>query len=204
MKRTLATLALVSAFVACDAQSGPARDRWTAAFKDAKDARASFRQTRDAGALGKTTASGTLEFRTPARVRLEYTGTLPMTILLHGDTAWVYQPSQKQVLKSRASASAVPPLPFLTGAPGQLDAHYRIEEQGSDTIVFSPKEGARAPWTACELTIAPTTGLPKKAVVRTADGTSIELVFERFRVNAGVPASRFKAAWPAGTSVIAL
>jgi outer membrane lipoprotein-sorting protein len=207
MTRALVLLSLLAPALAlalvAPAHAGPARERWTAAFKEAKDARASFRQTRDAGALGKTTAAGTLEFKAPSRVRVEYTGALPLSILLHGDTAWVYQPQQKQVLRSRASASAVPPLPFLTSAPGRLEERYTITEKGSDTIVFSPKEKS-APWTSCTLTIAAQTGLPRRALVRTSDGTSIELVFDRFRVNAGVPASRFHAAWPKGTPVIAL
>jgi outer membrane lipoprotein-sorting protein len=210
MRRRLVVGALAAAIVAFAALVAPqpagagARERWAAAFKNAKDARASFHQTRDAGALGKTVNTGTLEFRAPANVRVDYAGSVPMTILLRGDTAWVYQPTQKQVLKSSARASGVPPLPFLTGEPGRLDERYRVEEKGKDTIVFTPKDGAALSWSACELAIDPSTGLPRQALVRLSDGSTIALAFQRFRVNAGVAAARFRTPWPAGTPVVAL
>jgi outer membrane lipoprotein-sorting protein len=196
-------LGLAAVATPAAAASGP-RERWSAAFRSLKDARASFRQTRDAGALGRMISQGTMEFRAPSLVRIDYTGSAPMTILLRGDTAWVHQPRQKQVLRSSARASGVPPLPFLTAEPGRLDERFDIVARGDDTIVFTPKQSAALSWSACELTVHPATGLPTRAVVRMSDGSSIELVFDRFRVNAGVAASRFRPSWPPGTAVVVL
>lgn len=186
------------------AGAGPARERLAAGLRGLRDVRATFRQTRDAGALGRTVARGTLEFKAPALVRLEYAGAAPMTILLHGDTAWVYQPDQKQVLRSSAGASGVPPLPFLTTSVARLDERYRVEERGPNELTLMPRAGDALAWTKLVLTLDVARGLPSRVVLHMRDGGTTALVFERFRVNSGIGAMRFRAVWPAGIPVVVL
>jgi outer membrane lipoprotein carrier protein len=198
-----ASIVLAAALaLAAPAHAGPARERFATAMRGLKNARASFVQTRSAGALGSQKSRGTLELAMPGRARLEYAGAAPMTIVLHSDTAWVYQPSQKQVLRSSAAASGVPPLPVRT-APERLDERYRVDEVGPNALVFRLKGDGVTSWETLTLTLD-ARGLPRRVDIVLAGGSTTSLAFERFRVNPGVPTSRFTRAWPAGTPVVAL
>lgn len=185
------------------AEAGAARDRLDRALRGLVDARASFTQTRK-DALGTKTNPGVLEYRAPRRVRLEYRGAVPMTILVEADTAWIYQPLQKQVLRTRASRAGAPPLPFLAESLETLERAYVVRETGPLDLVLEPRKSEGLSFRQIAMSLDAATGLPKKVVVSQHDGGSISLAFEPFRVNPGLPASRFVPRFPDGTTVVEL
>ncbi|MGH7725113.1 MAG: LolA family protein [Candidatus Eiseniibacteriota bacterium] len=208
------TIALVFAAVAAatcltvatarPAEAGAgARATLDRALKGLKDARATFKQVR-VDELGTTENRGSLEYRTPRQVRLEYTGRVPMTILVQADTAWVYQPAQKQVMRTRASRAGVPPLPFLDESVATLERSCIVRETGPRDLVLEPREAQSSTWRSVALTLDGSTGLPSRVVVRPVEGGTVTLTFSRFSRNTGLSASRFAPRFPADVRLVEL
>ena len=172
------------------------------ALRTTKDASATFRQTRT-DALGETVTKGTLSYRKPRRLRLEWRGKPAATAYVNRDTVWFYQPSQKQVLKSRASAGGAPPALFLEESVDVLDRAYRVREEGATGLVLEPRAAA-SPWRRMKLALDPLSGWPKSLVLEGKGGESTRLDFGRFKVNAGVSAAKLAPSFPKGTTVVEL
>src|SRR5438067_13650516 len=66
---------------------------------------------------GKLTSSGTVSFEKPNRMRWDYAGPDRQTIVSDGETLWIYQPEEKQVLKAplREAFQVTTPVTFLAG-----------------------------------------------------------------------------------------
>ena len=105
------------------------------ALRTTRDASATFKQTRT-DALGETVTDGTLAYRKPRKLRLEWRGKAGATAFVNRDTLWFYQPGQKSVLKSRASAGGAPPALFLEESVDVLDKAYRVKEEGATGLVL--------------------------------------------------------------------
>ena len=171
------------------------------ALKSTKDARASFTQVR-LDALGATTIQGALEYRKPRRMRFDWRGKVPATAWVNRDTVWYFQPGQKQVLTSRASAGGAPPALFLEESVAVLEKTYRVTEEGTNGLVLTPLR--RGAFQKFSLTLDPKTGWPKRLVLLAADGGSTRLDFGGFTVNKGVSTARLTPSWPKGTTVLDL
>jgi outer membrane lipoprotein-sorting protein len=197
LKTLVALLLLVPALAA----AGP-RALLDHALRTTRDAGATFRQTRT-DALGETVTEGTLAYRKPRRLRLEWRGKAGATAFVNRDTVWFYQPGQKQVLKSRASAGGAPPALFLEESVDVLDRAYRVKEEGATGLVLEPR-AAGSPWRRMKLALDPVSGWPKSLVLEGKGGESTRLDFGRFKVNAGVPAAKLAPSFPQGTTVIEL
>lgn len=193
-------LVLLLLLVASAAEAGPKAllDR---ALKSTKDARASFTQVR-MDALGATTMEGALEYRKPRRMRFDWRGKAPATAWVSRDTVWFYQPGQKQVLKSRASAGGAPPALFLEESVAVLEKSYDVKEQGANGLILTPRQPGA--FRKFMLTLDPATGWPKQLVLQAADGGSTRLEFRKFTVNKGVSSARLAPSWPRGTTVVEL
>jgi outer membrane lipoprotein-sorting protein len=138
------------------------------ALRSTKDASATFRQTRT-DALGETVTDGTLAYRKPRRLRLEWRGKAGATAFVNRDTVWFYQPGQKQVLKSRASAGGAPPALFLEESVDVLDRAYRVKEEGTSGLVLEPR--AASPWRRMKLVLDPKSGWPRSLVLEAGAGS---------------------------------
>jgi outer membrane lipoprotein-sorting protein len=196
LRRVLLLLLLVPTI----AHAGP-RALLDRALRSTRDARATFRQVRT-DALGETVMNGILEYRKPRRLRLEWRGKGAATAFVNRDTVWFWQPGQKSVLKSRASAGGAPPALFLEESVAVLDRAYRVREEGRTGLVLEPR--TPGPWTRMTLTLDPATGWPRRLTLAAAGGETTRLDFGTFRVNAGVAAARFAPAFPKGTTVVDL
>jgi len=171
------------------------------ALKSTKDARSSFTQVR-IDALGATTIQGALEYRKPRRMRFDWRGKVPATAWVNRDTVWYFQPGQKQVITSRASAGGAPPALFLEESVAVLEKTYKVTEEGTNGLVLTPlRPGA---FRKFALTLDPRTGWPTRLVLLAADGGSTRLDFRAFTVNKGVSSARLTPSWPKGTTVVDL
>src|SRR5439155_22362071 len=62
---------------------------------------AKFRQEVESPTMaGKLTSNGTVSFEKPNRMRWDYAAPDRQTIVSDGETLWIYQPEEKQVLKA--------------------------------------------------------------------------------------------------------
>jgi outer membrane lipoprotein-sorting protein len=205
MKRgAVLALALLLA-LSTAAEAGEARTRLDRALRSLKDARAPFTQTRTSSIFGSTLkpAPGTLEFRAPRLLRMAFTGTVPTTILVRGDTAWIEQPTAKQVIRTSAGASGAPPLPFLEESVAVLEKSCTVEETGSRTLTLRPR-ATGAPWSAIDLVLDPVSGLPRRVVIRQHDDEEVRLEFGKWTVNGGIAVSRFAPVFAPGGKVVVL
>ncbi len=204
-RRLLAAAAVASLLAPTPAAAGPARERLDRALKSLSDARATFTQTRNSATLGASLkpTNGTLEYRTPRLLRLAFTGAVATNVLVRGDTAWIEQPSAGQVIRTSARASGAPPLPFLEESVAVIERTYVLKESGASRLVLEPRSKGGAV-RAIELTLDSKSGLPKRVVVRQGDDESIDFVFARWTVNAGIAASRFAPVFAPGVKLVEL
>jgi outer membrane lipoprotein-sorting protein len=172
------------------------------ALRTTRGASAPFRQTR-VDALGTTVMDGRLDYRKPRLLRLEWTGKVPATAIVNGDTVWFYQPRQKSVLKSSAAAGGAPPALFLEESVAVLEKSYKVRESGRATLVLEPR-AERAPWSRMTLVLDPTTGWPTRLTLVARGGETTRLDFGRFRLGGGAPATRFAPRFPKDVSVVEL
>lgn len=187
------------------AEAGPARERLDRALKGLRDARSSFTQTRNSATLGASLKAtpGTLEYRTPRLLRLEFHGVMTTNVLVRGDTAWIEQPAAGQVIRTSARASGAPPLPFLEESVAVIERTYIVKETGAATLLLQPRNKGAAV-RAIELTLDAKSGLPKRVVVRQAGNDSMEFVFARWIVNGGIPASHFAPVFAPDAKLVVL
>ncbi len=186
-------------------EAGPARERLDRALKGLRDARSSFSQTRNSATLGASLKAtpGTLEYRTPRLLRLEFHGAMNTNVLVRGDTAWIEQPTAGQVIRTSARASGAPPLPFLEESVAVIERTYVVTETGAATLRLEPRnQGATV--RAIELTLDTKSGLPKRVVVRQAGDESMEFAFARWIVNGGIAASHFAPVFAPGVKLVEL
>jgi outer membrane lipoprotein carrier protein len=115
----------------------PARAADDAALKQALDAlqsryestrtlTADFKQVVESPTLAGTIEShGTLAFEKPNRMRWDYKPPDPQVIIGDGETLWIYQPEEKQVIKAPLGEAfqATTPVTFLAGL-GRLDRDF--------------------------------------------------------------------------------
>ncbi len=207
MKRLLAYIGLAVAFAvaAPPASAGPAREKLDRALKGLKDARSSFTQVRNSPAFGAslTPAKGTLSFRAPRLLKLEFAGASPTTVLVRGDTAWIEQPKAGQVIRTSALTSGAPPLPFLEESVAVIEKAYVVKETGPSGLVDEPRAAA-GPIRTVELVLESASGLPKTVVVQQKGDESITFTFARWTVNAGIPAKTFAPVFAPGAKLVEL
>ena len=102
--RVAAVIVLVLA-VGAGAEDKPpltqALDRLQERYETTRTLTADFRQTVESPTLAKPLEShGTVAFEKPNRMRWEYAKPDEQVIVGDGETLWVYQPEEKQVIKA--------------------------------------------------------------------------------------------------------
>ena len=101
---------------------------------------AKFRQEVESPTMaGKLTSNGTVSFEKPNRMRWDYAAPDRQTIVSDGETLWIYQPEEKQVLKAplREAFQATTPVTFLGGL-GHVDRDFTptLESSADDRWVL--------------------------------------------------------------------
>ena len=107
-------------------------------YDQTADFTADFTQAVEVPTLGRTLeSSGQVYFKRPGRMRWEFVDPDPQTIVADGETLWVYQPDQRQVLKApfRAAFQSSTPISFLFGV-GKLEDDFNpsLVSMNAETI----------------------------------------------------------------------
>jgi outer membrane lipoprotein carrier protein len=159
--------------------------------------------------LGKTTtASGTVAFKKPGKMRWEFDQDAPQVIVADGNTLWFYQPKERQVIKApfREAFRSTTPISFLTGV-GRLTKDFKASINGTSDdgklvyLLLVPRRDSAA-LGKLRLTVARDNGEIRGAEVTDPLGNISRLQFEDIRRNQDPPDERFVFQIPPGVDVI--
>jgi outer membrane lipoprotein carrier protein len=95
---------------------------------------ADFQQTVESPTLaGSLESRGTVAFEKPNRMRWDYREPDPQLIVGDGESLWIYQPADKQVIKAPLSDAfqARTPITFLAGL-GRLERDFEVSLERED------------------------------------------------------------------------
>jgi outer membrane lipoprotein carrier protein len=167
-----------------------------------------FVQEVSLGATGRVIRSGgTLQFHKPGRMRWEYEGPDPQILIADGETLWIYQPADAQVLRAplaQAFASSTP-VSFLFGV-ARLAEDFTAERQlpasdGSLRLRLQPKASEEGAEGALVLEVDPVSYDLRAAVVRDPLGNRTRVALVGLHRNLPLADSLFVFERPPGTDV---
>jgi outer membrane lipoprotein-sorting protein len=171
------------------------------ALSSTRDLDARFVQTRRSPLLeGDDQASGTLLVQKPGLARLEYRTPSPLVVWKRGDSAWVYTPALKQVVVSPTGASGVPVGWVLGAKLADIRREADVRDTGSGVDII-PHAAAGLPWSKVGIRFGKD-GFPNRYEFTESSGESVVIELTSVRRNRGIPASRFRPSFPAGTRVV--
>ena len=167
---------------------------------------AKFRQEVESPAMaGKLTSNGTVSFEKPNRMRWDYAAPDRQTIVSDGETLWIYQPEEKQVLKAplREAFQATTPVTFLGGL-GHVDRDFTptLESSADDRWVLKlvPRE-ERGVGTLV-LVVRKGDASIEEARISDPLGTTTHLALSEERRNVSLGADLFHFTPPPGVDVV--
>ena len=179
-----------------------------------RDFTAKVKQEMTIASLGKTTtATGTVAFKRPGKMRWEFDRGARDIIVADGSTLWFYQPDEQQVLKApfEEAFRSTTPISFLTGV-GRLAQDFDASIDGTSPdgrlifLMLAPRSdsatGAGAAVGKLRLTVAGDTGEIRGAEVHDPLGNVSRLQFEDIKRNQGLSDNRFTFQVPPGVDVI--
>jgi outer membrane lipoprotein carrier protein len=179
-----------------------------------RDFTAAVKQEMTIASLGKTTtATGTVAFKRPGKMRWEFNHDAPEVIIADGNTLWFYQPSEHQVIKTsfHEAFRSTTPISFLTGV-GRLAQDFDTTIDGTSAdgrlvyLMLVPRRdsatGAGAAVGKLRLTVAHDTGEIRGAEVYDPLGNVSRLQFDDIKRNQGLSDDRFVFQVPPGVDVI--
>jgi outer membrane lipoprotein-sorting protein len=171
------------------------------ALSTTRDLDAHFVQTRHSPLLeGDDRSTGTLLIQSPGHARLEYKEPSPLVVWKRGDSAWVYTPALKQVVVSPTGASGVPVGWVLGAKLRDIQRDANLHETGSGVDIV-PHADAGLPWSVVHVSFGKD-GFPSRYEFTESSGESVVIELTSVRRNRGIPASRFRPSFPAGTRVV--
>ena len=154
---------------------------------------------------GKLTSNGTVSFEKPNRMRWDYAAPDRQTIVSDGETLWIYQPEEKQVLKAplREAFQATTPVTFLGGL-GHVDRDFTptLESSADDRWVLKlvPRE-ERGVGTLV-LVVRKGDASIEEARISDPLGTTTHLALSEERRNVSLGADLFHFTPPPGVDVV--
>ena len=167
---------------------------------------AQFRQEVESPTMaGKLTSNGTVSFEKPNRMRWDYAAPDRQTIVSDGETLWIYQPEEKQVLKAplREAFQATTPVTFLGGL-GHVDRDFTptLESSADDRWVLKlvPRE-ERGVGTLV-LVVRKGDASIEEARISDPLGTTTHLALSEERRNVSLGADLFHFTPPPGVDVV--
>jgi len=178
-------------------------------YDGTRDFTADVTQEMTIASLGKTTtAHGTLAFKRPGKMRWDLSQGEEQIIVADGETLWLYQPSEKQVLKAPFDAAfrATTPISFLTGV-GKIAQDFDVALDGDDAkagvlyLMLVPRRDS-ANIGKLRLTVARDTGEIRGAEIHDPLGNVSRLRFEHIKRNVGLIDDQFAFQVPPGVDVI--
>jgi len=160
--------------------------------------------------LGKTTtARGTVAFKRPGKMRWDLSQGDQQVIVADGETLWLYQPSEQQVLKAPFDAAfrATTPISFLTGV-GKIAQDFDVSLDPEDEktsaemhLMLTPRRDDTGVG-KLRLTVARDSGEIRGAEIHDPLGNVSRLRFEHIKRNVGLKDDQFAFQVPPGVDVI--
>jgi len=200
-------LSLASTAAATEPNAEVVADQVQARYDATRDFTAAVRQELSVASAGKTsTASGTVAFKKPGKMRWDLGDGAAQVIVADGQTLWFYQPEEQQVLKApfQAAFRSTTPISFLTGV-GRLRDDFAVtavaREGGLLRLELTPRK-TDGDLGALRLSVDPATYDILGAEVTDPLGNRTRLFFTDLQRNVGLPDDRFRFEVPAGVDVV--
>jgi len=189
-------------------------DAFERRYESVRDLSAHFRQTTRSVALGGahpslvTTATGTVIFAKPGRMRWSYEQPEPSLVVSDGETLWLYDPEHRE-----AQRLAVGSGEYLSGAAiqfllgeGDVRREFRVTaescEAGDARLELVPLRAAS--YEKLRIRTDPRTGEIVATAVVDLLGNVTDVAFADIRANVNPPPDVFRFEPPAGVRVIEL
>ena len=178
------------------------------AYESLTGLKARFTQTDERPGVGVTVSEdGVLYFKPPDRMRWEYGGKRPHTVVLDGSRVWIHTPSRNQVIlreitpdEMRKGAAT-----FLGGLDG-IEEDFTLQSRPTPPGDAVPLEmfpiGEDFPYERLSVLISPGSGLIERISVFHKLGNITTITFHDIRTGVSVPEGLFALDVPKGTEVI--
>jgi chaperone LolA len=183
-----------------------ALDRLQERYESTRTLTADFRQTVEAATLATPLEShGTVAFEKPNHMRWNYAKPDEQVIVGDGDTLWIYQPEERQVIKAPLDKAfqATTPVTFLAGL-GRLerdfDAALERDEPERWLLRLVPKQDSGIG--TLRLVVRKKDASIDEARITDPLGTSTRIAFTNERRNVTLDAALFRFAPPPGVDVV--
>jgi outer membrane lipoprotein carrier protein len=178
-------------------------------YDSTRDFTAKVKQEMTIVSLGKTTtAQGTVAFKKPGKMRWELDHDAPQVIVADGNTLWLYQPKEHQVMKAPFNDAfrSTTPISFLTGV-GNIAQDFDVSLEGASAdgglvhLMLVPRRDS-ATLGKLRLTVASDSGEIRGAEIFDPLGNVSRLQFSDIRRNQNLPDKDFVFEVPPGVDVI--
>jgi len=168
--------------------------------------RADFRQRVESPTLAQPLEShGRVAFAKPNRMRWDYEPPDRQTIVGDGETLWIYQPDQQQVIKAPLAEAfqATTPVTFLAGlgrVDRDFDASLEREEASRWILRLVPKKDAGIG--DLHLAVRKADASVEEARITDPVGTTTRITFSAEKRNVAIEAGVFRFSPPPGVDVV--
>jgi len=207
--RFLLALAILAAAPARATDSGAldaALHKLQERYEGTRTLTADFRQTIESPTLTSPLEThGTVAFEKPNRMRWDYAAPDAQLIIGDGDTLWIYQPDEKQVIRAPLDKAfrATTPVTFLAGL-GRLERDFETtlvkDKPERWTLKLVPKQDAGIG--TLGLLVRKSDASIEEARITDPLGTTTRIVLSNERRNVTLDGGLFRFSPPSGVDVV--
>ncbi len=178
-------------------------------YDETRDLRVRFSQTLTTTVTNRTKKrTGEIVIKKPGKIRMSYDAPEPTMYLTTGQTAWQYEPEDKQAIRSNVKSSQIPAAVSFLAGKGKLSEEFDIAF-ATDTRYGGPNDyklslrpkKPQSTYKAILFIVDPTTFLVTGSVLERAGDTNA-FVFSDIKTNTNVPEELFRWTPPSGTRVV--
>jgi outer membrane lipoprotein carrier protein len=183
-----------------------ALDRLQERYETTRTLTADFRQTVESATLASPLEShGTVAFEKPNRMRWNYAKPDEQVIVGDGETLWIYQPEERQVIKAPLDRAfqASTPVTFLAGL-GRVERDFEatLEREDAERWVLRLVPRRDAGVGTLRLTVRKKDASIEEARVVDPLGTTTRIAFSNERRNVALDRDLFRFSPPPGVDVV--
>jgi len=175
-------------------------------YESTRTLTADFRQTIESPTLASAIEThGTVAFEKPNHMRWDYAKPDEQQIVGDGETLWIYQPAERQVIKAplERAFQATTPVTFLAGL-GRLERDFEAtlekEEAERWTLRLVPRQDAGIG--TLRLVVRKKDASIEEARIVDPLGTTTRILFSNERRNVPLDAALFRFTPPSGVDVV--
>jgi outer membrane lipoprotein carrier protein len=175
-------------------------------YESTRTLTADFRQSVESPTLASPLEShGTVAFEKPSRMRWDYAAPDKQLIVGDGETLWIYQPDDKQVIKAPLTEAfqARTPISFLAGL-GRVERDFQAslerEEPERWIVHLVPRKDAAIG--TLTLVVRKADASVEEARITDPLGTTTRIAFAHERRNVPLDAALFRFTPPPGVDVV--